>query len=585
MKKKGFTLIELLGVIILLGVLALVVFPLLLKQINNAKKGIKTATDVLILEAAQDYVNDKTNEFIKQEGNSYCVSIEELIKENYFNPDIKDEENNKINSGRVIEIKYQKNEFKYKLVEASECQNIDVEMSNEYPEIIDENPGIICGDTQEEDYDNIETCHIRSIEDLIAFSNIVNSGKNFQGKTVILENDLNVKYIGSYATKDQIEVGEMVTKLTSGNGFTPIGNSSTINFAGTFDGNDKKLGGLYISNTNLDNAGLFGYTSNAVIKDFTLDSYIVRGKNNIGGLVGYNNNSELKGNNFTRGNVYGNHYVGGIAGYNTGKITSSTIKVDVDGNDEVGLVVGANFNITESVLVEGNLTGTNSTGGIVGSNNGSVKGLLLNGTIKCINCTAYRGTSNNSKTNGIAILAVNTVTTNGSIPTNNIGVADLNGYTIEEFVLDDINAYERVIDTRIGGDNDQDGYYLDYDDVKNIKFVKIEDKPINFTLEGEGTEENPYLIVTAEDLIQVSLNKTAHYKLMANISFENETFYTLGSSNLNEFEGVFDGNGYSITNISYKSGVSGGLFAHNKGTIKNVSIKFTHKPTFQYKSI
>ena len=38
----------------------------------------------------------------------------------------------------------------------------------------DENPGIICGISDIEEYDLIETCYIKSVEDLVAFSNLVN---------------------------------------------------------------------------------------------------------------------------------------------------------------------------------------------------------------------------------------------------------------------------------------------------------------------------------------------------------------------------------------------------------------------------
>ena len=42
------------------------------------------------------------------------------------------------------------------------------------PKVEDENPGIICG-TNEEDYTNANECHIKSAEDLIAFSTLVKS--------------------------------------------------------------------------------------------------------------------------------------------------------------------------------------------------------------------------------------------------------------------------------------------------------------------------------------------------------------------------------------------------------------------------
>ena len=43
--KKGFTLIELLGVIVILGVLVLILFPNILNQVKKSRKAINNATN------------------------------------------------------------------------------------------------------------------------------------------------------------------------------------------------------------------------------------------------------------------------------------------------------------------------------------------------------------------------------------------------------------------------------------------------------------------------------------------------------------------------------------------------------------
>lgn len=118
MKTRGFTLIELLGVIMILGVLVLILFPSLLKQISNAKKGINDANDMLIIDAAKDYVEDNGENYKKTYGVTYCINIDTLIENNYLNPKLKDENLNDINQTKIVKLVYNTN-FDYEIV--NEC--------------------------------------------------------------------------------------------------------------------------------------------------------------------------------------------------------------------------------------------------------------------------------------------------------------------------------------------------------------------------------------------------------------------------------------------------------------------------------
>lgn len=139
MKEKAFTLIELLAVIIILGTLTLVVFPLILKQINNAKKGIKQANEVLIIDAAKEYYEDNKQSYKKVEGVEYCIEINKLQEENYINSKIKDENYNNIDTSKYVKLTCVKNNFKYKVVD--EC--------NYYTVTFDPNGGDISIDTKQ----------------------------------------------------------------------------------------------------------------------------------------------------------------------------------------------------------------------------------------------------------------------------------------------------------------------------------------------------------------------------------------------------------------------------------------------------
>lgn len=89
---------------------------------------------------------------------------------------------------------------------------------------------------------------------------------------------------------------------------------------------------------------------------------------------------------------------------------------------------------------------------------------------------------------------------------------------------------------------------------------------------GVGTEENPYWIETADQLQNINEDVTAHYVLKANIDLGNVDFTPIGNATSGAFSGSFDGNGFTISNLSVFSGKYAGLFGCNEGTIKNVKL-------------
>ncbi|MHC4676451.1 MAG: GLUG motif-containing protein, partial [Planctomycetota bacterium] len=96
---------------------------------------------------------------------------------------------------------------------------------------------------------------------------------------------------------------------------------------------------------------------------------------------------------------------------------------------------------------------------------------------------------------------------------------------------------------------------------------------------GSGTENEPYLIYTAEQLNTIGhvvCDWDAHFKLMVDIDLSGYTgtaFNIVGNRG-NGFSGVFDGDGHTISKFSYNSsGVNGiGFFRYlgGGGEIKNV---------------
>ena len=116
MKKKGFTLMELLGVIVILGVLVLIMFPPILNQIKKSKQEIRNSTKTLIIDAAKDYYEDNINNYKKMEGMTYCININTLTSEGYLNSKIKDENISDLSNTKIIKMTYHNEKFDYDVV-------------------------------------------------------------------------------------------------------------------------------------------------------------------------------------------------------------------------------------------------------------------------------------------------------------------------------------------------------------------------------------------------------------------------------------------------------------------------------------
>ncbi|MBU3107472.1 hypothetical protein [Clostridium gasigenes] len=91
---------------------------------------------------------------------------------------------------------------------------------------------------------------------------------------------------------------------------------------------------------------------------------------------------------------------------------------------------------------------------------------------------------------------------------------------------------------------------------------------------GSGTNADPYIITSVEQLSGVRDNLSASYKLANDIDLDNLTWIPI-ENNTTPFIGTFDGNGYAIQNlkINQPSQSYVGLFGSiNNATVKNISI-------------
>ncbi len=205
--------------------------------------------------------------------------------------------------------------------------------------------------------------NIRTVEELVAFRDKVNTGLTYEGKTINLLADLDLSSICGENVNGQ-EVS-----------WEPIGNGTddTHIFKGIFDGKGHKIDNLYINTTN-SYQGLFGYAKSGEIKNINIKSGNINGYYMVGSLAG-----GISGVTLSRvGNEVNvnatNNMAGGIVGtmdekstilqcYNKGNI-SANWNIDYKG---AGGIVGqvANGEIVDSYNI-GSVISSWYSGGIAG---------------------------------------------------------------------------------------------------------------------------------------------------------------------------------------------------------------------------
>ena len=562
MNRKGFTLVELLAVIVILAIIALITTVVVINIIETVKiRKYKVEEKSLEKAAELYYTNSQIFPFQDE------ISLNTLVEKGFINS-VKDTGNGSTCEGKVI--KDNNGELKGCL----KCSNYVTEGCGYVieQEIKDENPGVICGSGKNEDYDKQTECHIKSVEDLVAFSYLVNNGKTFEGKTVYLDKDLDITNYAkekSYVDPDKEALydingdGEKTSlkdEMTTDKGFQPIGtNEKEKNFKGKFEGNAYTISNLMINRPNEDNVGLFGYIKGidsdnyATIVGLNVENIKVNGKKYVGGIVGYIHSYTDINEVTVSGNVSGEaNFIGGIVGY----IYNENYSVNVT-----------------SVISNTNVTGNQYVGGLIGhgdrtDSSTKITGIVESGTISGINYVYGSGTYYKSGTLSNPYAYVNE-----KVVIKSTGFSSGKGGTIyEDSEYGNINLYNDYIDTWLGGDNDGSGYYFDYESKTSNKIV-LRSNSINTKFEkGSGTKESPYLIYNEEDMKKIAAMPTEqnYYKLMNDIDYNNKHYYMIGTYSSafggKSFAGTFEGGSHTLKNINVYGYNYIGLFGHVRGS-------------------
>lgn len=105
MKEKGFTLAELLGVITVLAILCLIAFPSIISQIRKQEGSFDSATKELLTGAIDAYLGSHTEEYKMVEGQTYCITIQDLVSSGVIEEPLTNAKGEEISLSTILQVK------------------------------------------------------------------------------------------------------------------------------------------------------------------------------------------------------------------------------------------------------------------------------------------------------------------------------------------------------------------------------------------------------------------------------------------------------------------------------------------------
>jgi len=280
-------------------------------------------------------------------------------------------------------------------------------------------------------------------------------------------------------------------------------------FAGSFDGQRYEIADLFINIPDEDGVGLFGSVGEVgFVKNVGVVNADITGHGAVGGLVGLNLGAV--NDSYSSGSIAGDYwYVGGMVGVNRGTLTNSYCTGSISGGSFLGGLVGMNhLGTIDNSFSTGSVTGDVHVAGLVGD--------------------SILATVSNSYSTG-------SVTGNGEV-----------GGLIAESIWDTVsNSYYNYDDVLINGENIITIGALFAEDFEqwlaHDKFLDINDRL--------SQQDGYYVINDVADfkqLLAFGQDESLKFRLKADIDVHNEEDLYIPY-----FAGEFDGNGHSITNLSF----------------------------------
>ena len=368
-------------------------------------------------------------------------------------------------------------------------------------------------------------------------------------------------------------------------------------FAGVFDGNGHTISNFTCTSRRKGCVGLFGYVNGrkAHIKDLGLVHVTVHARSIVGSLAGQIFRGAVTNCYVKGGAIRGNGCVGGLVGQNWGTITNCYANVSVTGRNNTGGLVGHN-RIESSIcrcFSTGRISGRECVGGLTGNNRGAITDCYASGKVLGAKIVGGLAGSNGWPyfgnfrpypaariTNCYSTVRVSRVNASGGLvgkqgrggATASFWDVETSGQTRSAGGTGKTTAEMQMTSTFVGWGCERTVWTIDEGvDYPRLAWENKGGHPmpaLSDSLTGSGTQTEPYLIYTAQELNMISqfpCEWDKHFKLMADIDlsgFNAKAFNTIGD--WRPFTGVFDGNGHTISNFRCTSTEGGytGLFRY-----------------------
>jgi len=264
----------------------------------------------------------------------------------------------------------------------------------------------------------------------------------------------------------------------------------------------------------------------------------VSGSESVGGLVGLNADSIAA--SYSAGMATGDRKTGGLVGANDGAITTSYSTAAVSGNESVGGLVGVNWGSIVTSYSAGSASGTEYVGGLIGNGH----------------CLYVRNCVWDVEASGLSASTGGMGLTSGEMM--DPYMLGLNGFANDpNWLLDEGRDYPRLAWEDTAGQ-------------------AIPEPDIDW-FEGNGTEDDPYRVETADQLIRLAeapILLDRYFVLCADINLDPNlpNGRLFDRAVIPEFFGSFDGHGHTISHMTIAGDSYLGLFGRLFGEVKDLAV-------------